>query len=70
MNTADKRLDDLTEKQQKACWAFARKYGQDVHVVAGHLDTFFRLAHGDLTILQAERETGLVIIDHTHPCLF
>jgi hypothetical protein len=66
----DTRLEDLTERQQKACWAFAKKYGQPVEDVAPHLDTFFRLAHAEITILQAEEATGLTIIDHTHPTLF
>ena len=65
-----KTFADLTERQQKAAWAFAKKYRQDVEDVAAHLDTFFRLANGEITILQAEKLTGLVIIDQTHPSLF
>ncbi|MBV9849844.1 MAG: hypothetical protein JO250_09250 [Armatimonadetes bacterium] len=63
-------FDDLTERQQAACFAFARKYGVDREDIALRLDIFFKLAHGEITILQAEEATGLVIIDHTHPTLF
>lgn len=78
MNQADRRMvfpklntfDELTERQQKACYAFAKKYGKDVEDIAPYLDTFFKLSHGEITILQAEKMTGLVIIDHTHPTLF
>lgn len=63
-------LDDLTERQQKAAWAFAKKYGQDVEDVAAYLDVFFKLAGSEITILQAEEATNLVIIDQTHPRLF
>ena len=67
---APQTFADLTERQQKAAWAFAKKYRQEVEDIATHLDTFFRLANSEITILEAERVTGLVIIDQTHPSLF
>lgn len=65
-----KTFDDLTERQQKACYAFAKRYRQEPEDIAPHLDTFFNLAKAAITILQAEEETGLAIIDQTHPTLF
>lgn len=71
MTTAPpKTFDELTERQQKACYAFAKKYHQQIDDVAAHLDTFFKVAQGGMTIAQAERQTGLLIIDQTHPTLF
>ena len=68
--TTPKTFDGLTERQQKACYAFQRKYGLPAEDIAPHLDTFFKLAHGEIPILQAEEATGLVIIDKSHPTLF
>jgi hypothetical protein len=65
-----KTFADLTERQQRAAYAFAKKYGAQVEDVAAHLDTFFQVAHGELTVAQAEAETGLTIFDRTHPTLF
>ena len=70
MNTTDTRFEDLTERQQRACYVIAKKYDIDLADIAPHFDTLFRLLQGEYTIMQAERMTGLLIIDRTHPSLF
>jgi hypothetical protein len=66
----EKRFEDLTERQQKACYVIHRKFGIDMEDIPPHFDALMRLIGGEITILQAERETGLVIIDQAHPRLF
>ena len=65
-----KRLEDLSEKQQRACYAFAKMWSLDAHEVAPHLDLFFQLADRRITVQQVERITGMTLFDTTHPSLF
>lgn len=70
MTSADTRFDDLTERQQRACHVIAKKYHLDMADIPPNFDALVRLLQGDCTVAQAERETGLLIIDRTHPSLF
>jgi hypothetical protein len=45
-----KPFEDLTERQQRACWAFANKYGVSRFEVVDHLDSFF--GNGDNPLLR------------------